>query len=56
MEWSLAHRPRNTYDHTEVTLEASSGGAAIEQLRGTLPEGELILYVREKTEPYAAGQ
>lgn len=56
MQWALGHRARGIYDFTEVTVDATSSEAAIEQLRATLPDTELILYVRRESEPYAASE
>lgn len=46
MLWELAHSARAHKISTAVQLEAATSSAAIETLRGQLPEGELILYVR----------
>lgn len=45
MNWQLAHRPRGIYDSTTVTVTARTSGAAIAQLRGSIPADHLVLYV-----------
>lgn len=46
MTWQLAHRPRNTYDATTVTIEVPDSWTAVENRRAQIPDGELVLFVR----------
>ncbi|HEV7949069.1 MAG TPA: hypothetical protein VGP24_04800 [Glaciihabitans sp.] len=45
MNWQLPHRPRGVYDSTTVTVTAPTSGAAIAQLRESVPSDHLVLYV-----------
>ena len=51
MLWDLAHRTRDAAESAPARVEAASSLAAIEQLRGEIPDDHLVLYVLRVSPP-----
>lgn len=47
MQFELAHRSRGVYEHTTITVDAPNPDEAVAQVRASIPENDLVLYVRQ---------